>query len=67
MSIQKLVRTNIETLKKDKRTGAIINTDVGQYEMIKAARRKDLRLQGLEEAIKQLQKDVEEIKKCHEH
>jgi hypothetical protein len=50
----KLVRTNVPGWSKDEDTGAILNTNVGQVEMLKAARVKNREMKALENEVKAL-------------
>lgn len=53
------VRTNIPGYVKDTRTGSIINTNVGEYQTVRTARRKKIEMEAMRENIVRLEKLLE--------
>lgn len=53
------VRTNVPGYVKDTRTGSIINTNVGEYQSVRHARRRKLEVEAMRENITRLEKLLE--------
>jgi soluble cytochrome b562 len=48
---------------KDSRTGTILNTNMGEFEAAKAARRRKIEVEGMKEHISRLEKLLEKVLK----
>jgi len=62
--IMSFEKTNAPGLVKDPKKGLVINTNVGEYENILAARKKKSCDEELKMAVKELQNQMIEVKKA---
>ncbi len=57
-----LEKTNVPGLVKNKRTGAVINTNEGEYEQILAAREKRRQEESIHMQIKNMAEEIRNLK-----
>ena len=65
-----LTKTNIDKFVKNKKTNAVINNDVAEYQSVLAQRKKSKQINEMKIDIEHLKRDVEQLKqvlKCQEH
>lgn len=56
-------RTNVPGYVKDVHTGTILNTNMGEYEAAKAARRRKIEVEGMKDHINRLENLLKEVLK----